>query len=203
MGVIGRDCGKRGSDGGPEPIPLSLFGASHQCLDLAEGLLDRIEVGGIRRQEQHLTATRFDLFSSTRALVHIEVVPDDDLAWGERGEQDLLDEDVKDDPIRGTVHQQGGAHRALAGQGCQQRGVLPMIAWRLVPSPLATWRPGIGWGHPNRRATLIDKHQLLRRELGDCLPPGRTCLGVPFTGGEGLFYSSNQHAGWHDTSLRR
>ncbi len=53
----------------------SLFGAgvvfTNQRLELREGMLDRIEVRTVRRQEQQLTAVRFDGLSYSLVLMYL------------------------------------------------------------------------------------------------------------------------------------
>lgn len=202
MRIGGGDGGERVAKRTPQPLAITLFGTPHQGLDLAKRLFNRIEVRGIGWQKQECTATRFNPFSGTLTLVHAQVVPDDDLAGSERGDEHLVNEDVKHHPVSGTIDQHSGADARVAGQGRQQGGVLPVVAWCLVVRAVSNRCPGIAWRHAHRGAALINEDQLLRGESGHCLPPGSPGCGILFTGGETLFCSSSRGVGWLDTALR-
>src|SRR3712207_5194641 len=90
-GVGCGDGGEGGPGGGAEVGVGARFGAAGGVLDLGEGLLERIEVGGVGRQRQEAGAGGLDGGADGRAVVGLEVVGDDDLARAERGGQEEAD----------------------------------------------------------------------------------------------------------------
>src|SRR5438067_283443 len=66
-------------------------GLSQKRLQLGEGLLDWIEIGTVRRQEQQLGAGRLDGLAHRVALVARQVVDHDDVARRERRHEHLCD----------------------------------------------------------------------------------------------------------------
>lgn len=58
----------------------ALGGLAQMCLELGECLLDWVEVGAVRRKEEHLGASRFDGVARGGGLAAGQVVQDDDVA---------------------------------------------------------------------------------------------------------------------------
>lgn len=58
----------------------AFLGAPHPVLDLGKGLLDRIEIRGVWRQEPEPRAGSVDDLADSGRLVTAEVVRDDDVA---------------------------------------------------------------------------------------------------------------------------
>ena len=75
----------------PGVLDGALLGVAHPVLDLGEGLLDRIEVRRVRRQEPQPRPGLADRSADGLALVAAEVVEDDEVAGPERRHQVLLD----------------------------------------------------------------------------------------------------------------
>jgi len=75
---------------GPDPLPCcldgSLVGFSEQRLELGEHLLDRVEIGAVRRQEQEMCPDLADRLADGFALVAAQIVEDDDIAGRQRRE---------------------------------------------------------------------------------------------------------------------
>ena len=74
-----------------------------QALRIADGQLDRIEVGRVRRKIEQPWAYRFDRFLDTDGLVDWNIVHDHDIAAPERGSETLLHVSEEHRPV----------HRAL------------------------------------------------------------------------------------------
>lgn len=64
---------------------------AHPVFDLGKGLLDRIEIGGIGRQEPEPGTGRPDELAHERRFVTAEIVHDDDVAGPEHWHELLLD----------------------------------------------------------------------------------------------------------------
>ena len=58
----------------------ALLGFAHQVLELGEDLLDRIEVGAVRRQEQEMGTGVADRGAGGLALVRAQIVENDEAA---------------------------------------------------------------------------------------------------------------------------
>src|SRR6266496_5269364 len=82
--VGGGDGGEGAPGGGAEVVVGAGFGTAEELLDLGEGLLDRIEVGGVGGQRQEASARCLNGGADGRAVVGLEVVGDDHLACPER-----------------------------------------------------------------------------------------------------------------------
>lgn len=66
-------------------------GLSHQVLELGEDLLDRIEIGAVRRQEQQPGSRAADRLSDGGPFVTAQIVHDDNVAGRKRRDEELLD----------------------------------------------------------------------------------------------------------------
>ena len=64
--------------------------------------------------------------------------------------------------------------QAVGCQGCDQRGVLAMVARHRPARPPVMRRPAIQARQRRVRATLLDEDEPLGSELSDRLPPGGT-----------------------------
>ena len=69
--------------------PLSGF--AQECLELAEGHLDRIEVGRVLGQVLQGRASGFDCLSHARSLMSPQIIQHHDISAPERGSQHFVD----------------------------------------------------------------------------------------------------------------
>ena len=90
------------------------FCAAHPVLDLGEGLLDRIEIGGVRRQIPKSGAGGLDDAAERGRLVAAEIVHDDDVARLERWQQDLFDIGTEAFAVDRPVEQAGSSKAVVA-----------------------------------------------------------------------------------------
>ena len=81
-------------------------------LELGEELLDRVEVGAVGRQKEHVGTRLADGASRRLAFVAAEIVEDDDIAFGECRSQYLLDVEVKSSPLMGPSMTHGASTRS-------------------------------------------------------------------------------------------
>ena len=82
---------EQGADGSPGLFDGSGVGLAQQGLHFGEGLLDWIEVWRVGGQEQEFGFGRADGDANGAALMTAEVVHDDNVAWREDREENLLD----------------------------------------------------------------------------------------------------------------
>ena len=103
----------------PGFLDVSLLGLAHPVLDLGEGLLDRIKVGGIFRQEPQSGANRPDGIADGLGFVRAEIVEDDDVVGLEGWDQLLADIGEEAFAIDGTV-EDAGRSELVAAEGAEE-----------------------------------------------------------------------------------
>src|SRR5205085_1488663 len=111
--------------------------------ELGEDLLDGIEIGAIGRQEEELGAGGADGAADERALVAAEIIHDDDVAWLEGGQEELLDPCPEGVAIDRAVDD---ARRfdAVAAQGGREGQCPPASVRRFGNEPVAARAPAPG-----------------------------------------------------------
>lgn len=82
-------------------------------LELGEELLDRVQVGAVGRQEEHVRAGLADGAAGGLPLMAAEIVEDDDIALGERRGQNLLGIKREQFAIDRTVDDEGASMRSI------------------------------------------------------------------------------------------
>ena len=122
------------------------FGLSQQSLELGEDLLDRIEVGGVFRQEDEAGSDSPDRLPHRPSLVGAEIVEDHDVAWLEGRHEELFDIGAEAFAVDGPVEQAGRVDAVVAQSGEERRG-LPMALRDLSRWPLGA--------QPRRRVILV------------------------------------------------
>jgi hypothetical protein len=90
---------------------------SQQSFELSEGLLDRIEVGRVFRQEDEARPDTADRSSHGLRLVGAEVVEDHDVTRLKRRDEELFDIGVEALAIDGPVNQAGRFDAVIAERG--------------------------------------------------------------------------------------
>ena len=127
-------------------------------LELREDLLDRIEVGAVGGQEEHVCSDGADRLARGLSLVGAEVVEDDDVAHGQGRGQNLFHisgEDVAvdrpvDDPWRVD---------AVMAQGSDEGESLPVPVWHARIEPLTAWSPAAQGGHVGLDPGLVEENK--------------------------------------------
>ncbi len=88
-------------DEGPKPGHGPLTSFAEHGLEAGEGLLDRVEVGAVWREEQQAGAGCLDQVADAGALVAGQVVHDDHVAAPEVGDEDLSNIGLDQSPLIG------------------------------------------------------------------------------------------------------
>ena len=148
----------------------SLLGVAHPMLDLGEGLLDRIEVRGIGRQEPEPGAGGPDGLTDGCGLVAAQIVHDHDVAGLQGRQQLLLDIGAEaftvdraiEDAWRGEPV---AAQRTEEGQGS------PMAVRGKAAQALAPRTPAAQRCHVGLDPCLVDEDQTRRIEATLPRPP--------------------------------
>jgi len=113
------------SDASPRILDGAFLSFAQESLQLGEDLLDRIEVGGIGRQEEELGASGAYGGADGPAFVAAQIVHDDDVTWLEGRDQELADVGQEACAVDRTV-EDAGSGDAVVSQGCQEGQRLPV-----------------------------------------------------------------------------
>ena len=129
--------------------------------ELGEDLFDRVEVGGVFRQEEELGAGRADQSPYGLALVTAEIVHDDDVALMQRGHENLFDIGAKALAVDRPFDQPRRDEPVMT-QGSQERRGLPAPVRNFGEEPAATRRPSPQRRHVGSGPGLVDEYEALR-----------------------------------------
>src|SRR3954471_9858369 len=77
-------------DGGPKALNGPLGGFAQERFELGEGILNRVEIGRVRREIKQACTRRLDQGSHSRSLVARQVVQDHDITRPQGGDENLL-----------------------------------------------------------------------------------------------------------------
>jgi hypothetical protein len=136
----------------------ALAGLSHQVLELCEELLDRIEIGAVRRQEEDAGACGPDGGAHGAALVAAEIVEDDNVVWLECRDQNLGDVEAEQFAVDWTIDDPRCIDAIMTQRGQKGHG-LPMAIRDQRSQPLAAWPPAPERRHVGLDPSLIDEDQ--------------------------------------------
>ena len=151
------------SDLPPGVIAVSGLGHSHPVLDLCEGLLDRIEVGGVGWQEPEARAGGGYGLSNRLALVAAEIVHDDDVAWLEGRDEQRVDIGPEPGAVDRAVDDEGRGD-PVAAQGGEEGHGAPVTVGGETAKALALHAPAAQRRHVGLDPGLIPRVRLRRPE---------------------------------------
>jgi hypothetical protein len=133
-----------------QPLGGALLGLAEQGLELAAGVLDRVQVRAVRRQVDQGAARRLDQLTHLRALVRGQVVHHHHVARRKLRQQHPLDVGHEQVPVHRPVDGHRRTQPVLA-QGADER--------RRVDQALAHRAAAASPGHVGRGRRLVDEHQ--------------------------------------------
>jgi len=102
-------------------------------------MLDGVEVWGIGRQEQQVTASGFDQLKRRRGLMKAGVVQHDHAAWRQRGQQHLGKINIHDLRVATALKRQRRDQLAVP-ESANDAGAVPAFARHGFVNPFAPWR---------------------------------------------------------------
>jgi hypothetical protein len=143
----------------------AFLGGSHPVLDLCKGLLDRIEVGRIRRQIPEPCAGGVDETAQRGRFVAAEIVHNDDVARLERRQKDLLDISAEAFAVDRPI-EQAGRGEAVAAQRAEEGQRAPAAMRRKASYPFASCAPSPQRSHIGLDPGLIDEDEAGRVKAG-------------------------------------
>lgn len=142
--------------------------------EFCEGLLDRIEIRGIGREQPQLRAGRLNRLAHTGDPVGGKIVHCHNLAGRERRHQTLFEICEENFTIHRGVDDERRGHPILAQAG-NESGHLPMAVRHFGDKPLAARTASAQPGHVGRGAGLIDEDKPARIKPRLLLLPVRAC----------------------------
>ena len=159
----------------PDPPPGRLNGAfgcvAEQGFELGEDLFNRVEVGGVGRQEAQRGPHPLNGGAHGGTLVAAQIVHNDDIARRERWQQTLFDIGQE----AGTVHralEDTRSRKAVVVQRCHEGQRLPVTMGPVRAQPLAPGAAAMTAGHVRLGPGLIQEHESARIKLAlRALPP--------------------------------
>ena len=135
-----------------------------RVLSFGEDLLDRVEVGRVRRQVPESCAGGLDEAAQRGRLVTAEIVHDDDVAGLERRHEELLDIGFEAFTVDGSI-QDARCVDPVVPQGRKECECLPMPVRRLSAQALPSRPPAMGADHVGLGPGLIDEDEAGRINL--------------------------------------
>ena len=133
-------------------------GLTQQRFEFCEHLLDGVQIGAVRRQEDPSRTSGSDGVSNGLAFVAAEVVQHHDIARLEGGDEALFDPGQEGGPIDRPIKDKRRTEPVTAqtGDECQR---LPVPMRNLCHQALSRSRPATQTGHVGLCPGLIDKDQ--------------------------------------------
>ncbi len=139
----------------------SLLGHSHPVFDLGEGLLDRVQVGRIGRQEREPCAGGADHAADGGSLVRSEVVHNDDVSGPEHWHEQLLDVGTEALAVD-WAFEDAWCRQPVAAQRTEEGQSAPVAEGCEAAQVLAFRSPAPERRHIGLNPGLVDKGQPLR-----------------------------------------
>ena len=178
----------------PDPPPGGLNAAfgrvPEQRLELGEDLFNRVEIGGVGRQEAQRGPHPLNGCPHGRTLVAAQIVQDDDIARGERRQQTLFDIRQEAGAVERAIEDAGSGNTVVAQRRHQgQRVPVPVGPGRAQPLPPRT--TAMRAGHVGLGPGLIQEHEPTRVKLAlRALPPATAAydVGPVLLGGHQTFF---------------
>jgi hypothetical protein len=136
----------------------SFSGLAQMCLQFAEGLFDRVEVGRILRKVAQRCSNSFDGVPNACDLVSGKIVHDDDIATIEGRSQTLLDIADEGRSVHWPIYHEGRNHPIISQTG-HEGDRFPMPVRRVANQSRAPWAPPSKSHHLSGGGGLVDKHQ--------------------------------------------
>lgn len=127
-------------------------------LEFGEELLDWIEIGTVGRQEKKMSAGFSDGLSGGLAFVAAEIVENDDVPFGERWDEDVLDIEREQLAVDWTIDNEGRID-AIGAQRRNEGERLPMIVRDVRLKALAARPPAAQRRHIGVHPGFVDEDE--------------------------------------------
>ena len=145
----------------PERLDRPTARGAHERFEFGETQFDRIEIRTVRGQRPQRRASGGDQLLDAVDVMRGEVVGDDDVARGERGDQDLFDVGEKTVAIHRAIDD---ARRGEPGdpQARDKGARLPARERRVIADAVAAWAAAVPTQQICRDAGFIEKDEARR-----------------------------------------
>ena len=177
-------------DGGLDLIETPGVCLSQECLELGERLLDRVQVGTVRRQIEQLGPGRADRSPYGRVLMAAEIVHHHDIAWPQSWNQELHHPGEETLGVDGAI-QDARRGDAITSQRGHEGERLALAVGHFGDQALASGAATVQAGHVRLRPGLINEDQSCGGDLTLSLfplpPPPRDVGAILFTGAQAFF----------------
>ncbi len=159
----------------PDPPPGRLNGAfgrvAEQGFELGEDLFNRVEVGGVGRQEAQRGPHPLNGGAHGGTLVAAQIVHNDDIARSERWQQTPFDIGQEAGPVHRAI-EDTRSRKSVVVQRRHEGQRLPVPMGPVRAQPLAPGAAAMTAGHVRLGPGLIQEHEAARIKLALCaLPP--------------------------------
>ena len=155
----GREAREGRGDQGADVIERPRTRRAQEGFQFGEREFDRIEIRTVGWQKSQVRPCRGDGGVDLRLFVHGEVIEDDDIAWTQGRDEDLLDISEK----RRIVHRavkDGGGPQPVESQGGHHRVRLPVTAGRVIAQARPQRTPPIAPQEIGGHAAFVEKEVL-------------------------------------------
>jgi hypothetical protein len=154
----------------PQPADGSLARLAEHGLEAREGLLDRVEVRAVWREEAQGCACRFDPLFHCHPFVAREVVHDDDVTRAQHGHEHLRHIGFEPVAVDRSVQHHRSDH-ARHAQAPDQRGGLAVPVREAHPQPLAFRAATVTAGHIRGGPDLVYEDEAFGFEVDLAIEP--------------------------------
>ena len=131
-----REAGDTFAEQRPERLDRPTAGGADEGFELRKAQFDRIEIRAVRREVSQCCAGGGDQPFDALDMMRGEVVSDDDVAWRERRDEDLLDVGEKTVAVHGAIDDAGRGQPRDA-QARDKRARLPSRQRRMIADAIA------------------------------------------------------------------
>ena len=171
--ILNGDQIQSGCNGLLELFPRTSSYPPQKGFQFGERLFNRREIRRVSRQKQEATPFGFDGLLHAASQVNREMIQDHDLPWLEAWGEHLLDVDLKSGAICGSIQHKRWSHAAQRQRGDQGHDGA-IIAGQLADRALSSWGIRIQGRHGDVGTGLVDKDQILARQVSGLCAPGGT-----------------------------
>ena len=147
----------------PGVFDCAFAGNAHPVLDLGEGLLDRIEIRRVRRQEPEPCTRRLDSVADGFGLVACQVVHDDDISRLQGRHELVLDIGQETNAVDWTIKDVRSG-KPVCTQGSEKSHGAPASVRSVTAQAPAFGSPTVQRGHVGFDPGLVDEDETVRIE---------------------------------------
>ena len=156
--ISGGEAGEKFADPAAQMRHGPFSSSAQQSLQLAECLLDGVEIWRILRKVEEFGPHGRDGFGDAVDFMGSDVVHDDDVAAVQGGRETLFDIGEEGLAVHRSFDHEGSNQLVMA-QACDEGDRLPMSMRRVIDQSLAAWATSSRSDHVGADRRLIEKHQ--------------------------------------------